>query len=240
MLAPLSGALSPLPRRPAGSSLRRDLISYWKLDESSAGAGAVSRADSFGSNPLTDVNTTPSASGKLNNAASFDSANSEQLTATSNASLQTGLIDFSISVWVNFASFATTNPIVGKLTGIAGTGAMEYSLSCPASGTIRFRTGNGTVFTTLDVSMTTSASTWYHLLAWVDATAGTMNLKVNNGTTSSIAVSAIQTSGALFRIGGASNSLMNGLVDEVGFWKRVLTAAEITQLYNGGSGYAFL
>jgi hypothetical protein len=30
-----------------------------------------------------------------------------------------------------------------------------------------------------------------------------------------------------------------GLIDEVGFWKRKLTAQEITALYNGGAGLPF-
>jgi hypothetical protein len=31
----------------------------------------------------------------------------------------------------------------------------------------------------------------------------------------------------------------DGLIDEVGIWSRVLTAAEIAILYNGGSGITF-
>ena len=32
---------------------------------------------------------------------------------------------------------------------------------------------------------------------------------------------------------------MDGLIDEVGFWKRTLTSGERTQLYNSGNGLAY-
>ena len=31
----------------------------------------------------------------------------------------------------------------------------------------------------------------------------------------------------------------DGLIDEVGFWKRILTAQEKTNLYNAGAGLAY-
>jgi hypothetical protein len=39
------------------------LVSWWEMDEVSDGSGAVNRADSHGSNTLTDTNTVPSAAG---------------------------------------------------------------------------------------------------------------------------------------------------------------------------------
>jgi hypothetical protein len=41
------------------------------------------------------------------------------------------------------------------------------------------------------------------------------------------------------RGGVASPQYHDGRIDEVGIWKRVLTAAERTQLYNGGLGYTY-
>ncbi len=32
---------------------------------------------------------------------------------------------------------------------------------------------------------------------------------------------------------------LNGALDEIGLWTRVLTSTEVTQLYNGGAGLAY-
>lgn len=71
------------------------LISYWKLDETSGNA-----VDAHGSNTLTDENTVGSAVGKVLTGRSFVAANSERLSIPSNATLQTGDVDFSISLWI--------------------------------------------------------------------------------------------------------------------------------------------
>ena len=94
---PLANVLGPLGHRPyslpwsSGSSLLTGLVSWWNLDETSG-----TRADSVGSNHLTDVNTVGYAAGKIGNAASFVAANNETL------STETALFedDFTLSMWV--------------------------------------------------------------------------------------------------------------------------------------------
>jgi hypothetical protein len=39
--------------------------------------------------------------------------------------------------------------------------------------------------------------------------------------------------------GPIATGAFSGMLDEIGFWKRKLTAAEITALYNGGAGLPF-
>ena len=48
-------------------ALTDNLVSYWKLDESSGNA-----ADSVGSNTLTNTNTVTYSAGKINNGADFE------------------------------------------------------------------------------------------------------------------------------------------------------------------------
>src|SRR5262252_1520277 len=78
-----------------------NLISYWKLDEVSG-----SRVDTKGTNTLTDNNTVTSTTGIINNAASFAAASSEYLSLASNATVQTGDIDFTITAWVKMTTKA--------------------------------------------------------------------------------------------------------------------------------------
>src|SRR6267378_4108573 len=98
----------------AGSSLITGLAGYWKLDEVSNGSAPVTRVDSAGTNDLTDNNTTPSAAGKISNAINPLLANSEFLSHVSNATLQTGNIDFTLTAWVQIADNANNRSIISK------------------------------------------------------------------------------------------------------------------------------
>jgi hypothetical protein len=51
----------PLDYNNLSTAMKVGLVSYWNLDEESDGSGAITRVDSHGSNNLTDINTTPSA-----------------------------------------------------------------------------------------------------------------------------------------------------------------------------------
>jgi hypothetical protein len=69
--------------------------------------------------------------------------------------------------------------------------------------------------------------------------ANTINIQVDNATVNSAAYSAGVADGANgFRLGAQDNGVdfWNGRIDAVGFWKRVLSGAEVTSLYNSGNG----
>jgi len=221
----------------SSSTLNTSLVAYWKLDESSAGAGAVTREDSYGSNDLADNNTTASGTGIISNGADFEASNSEYIGISDNADLSLSTdTDFFISSWIRAESLNTTL-FLTKRTAI--NAATEYSLAYIAATGIRFTVGNGTTYQTVDTA-TISTATWYHLVAWHDSTADTINIRLNDTTTYSAAWSSgTQNSTGVFVIGASSAGAGNwdGLMDEVGFWKgRIPTAAEITELYNSGSG----
>jgi hypothetical protein len=87
------------------------------------------------------------------------------------------------------------------------------------------------------------ATTWYYVVAWHDSTANTINIQINNGTPTSLSHTlGVYASGTgLFSIGstGGTAAYMNGRIDEVSFWKRILTADERMTLYNSGNGLAY-
>jgi hypothetical protein len=75
--------------------------------------------------------------------------------------------------------------------------------------------------------------------------ANTINIQVNNGAIDSVPWSGGgQDSAAEFalgrRAGTESELYWSGRIDEVGIWKRLLTAEERAALYNGGQGFPFL
>lgn len=219
--------MNPYAVKVSASPLLTSLVSYWKLDEASG-----TRNDSHGANNLTDNNTVTSTTGKISNAAEFNSANAESLSHASNADLVCGDVDFTFTGWIYQASAAN-----GYVIAKDDPASRDYGLRIASSVPI-FEMGGGAP--TISSSVTMSTSTWYFIVVWHDATANTINIQVNDGSVDSAGDGGFSTGASEFRIGSRSypsfEAYYTGLVDEVGFWKRILTTGEKTSLYNGGSG----
>jgi hypothetical protein len=213
------------------------------MDETSGGTKSVARVDSSGANTLTDVNRCQSAAGEINNGVLLVAASSQILTHSSNATLQvTG--DFTFSVWIKLNTIANDQVVLSK---DLGTGASrDYNLEAFASG------GLGGFFFWVAGDATNKASTaatiatgaWTHIVAWFDSALNKVFIRINNATTTSGAgtTGPLVQSAASFRVGARQYSdfgYFDGVIDEVGFWKRKLTANEITLLYNAGTGLPF-
>lgn len=222
--------------------LKQSLVAHWRLEE----AAGATRVDSVGANNLTDVGSVAQATGKLGNCVNIYSSDTKYLTAadTDCPNLSMGDIDFTIAAWVQiYATPATSFYAVSK--GANGANSNEYILGFGAAAQLyTFVVGNNTNSTTVNASDygLPPTSTWAFIVAWHDSVLNTINICVNNGMVNSVA----RTGGSFdspspFNIGGINNGsvLWNGLVDEVSVWRRVLTAAEITGLYNGGNGLPF-
>jgi hypothetical protein len=230
---------TPHPRRLSGdifyvpakrrSPLLTSLVAHWRLDESSG-----TRVDSHAGNDLGDINTVGSAAGKLGTAASFVAANEELLGIADNPALSMGDIDFTIALWVWFDSLAGAG-----LAGKWSAGSVEY-LAYFNGTNLRFHVSDdGTNNTFVTNSQSISTNTWYLYLAWHDATANTINLSINNNTPASAAhTTGVHDGSSAFLLSEneEGGSYLNGRLDSVSIWKRLLTPTERTQLYNSGSG----
>lgn len=233
-----NGAVVTSTYIPPPSSLLTSLVSYWKLDEASG-----TRVDSVvaSGNDLTDNNTVTQAAGKISNAGQFTSANSETLSRADNASLSTGDIDFTVAGWVYGDTLPSGGGIIQKGNGAA---AHEFDLFFRGTGTaFAFRIANGTLLAQDNTIVPPSTGTWYFVVGWHDSVADTVNVQVNNNTAVSTATTGVAPTdtAAAFIIGRSvvSTVFWNGRIDEVGFWKRVLTATERTNLYNAGAGVTY-
>jgi len=211
-----------------------NLVSYWKLNESSGNA-----ADSRAANTLTNNNTTYGA-GRIGNGAVLNGTTSN-LAIASNLGI-TGITNVSISVWAKIA-----------LENEAGT--PQYVFACIATGAtgmtfgITYEYNGGTrrtwafVYTgTLYQSIKTGAlgtANWYHFVATLSGTSLTLYANGVAQTPATIAGSFAAASN--FTIGTDENvtGFVNGTVDEVGIWSRALTPSEVVQLYNSGGGLPY-
>ncbi len=217
------------------NSLNTSLIAYWKLNEASG-----TRFDSVGSNDLADRNTVTSAAGKVGNAAEFVAANVEDLNIADNADLSMGdNVSYTIAGWFRITSTAVTQQIITKRTGGNDGTLKEYMLRLDnGDPTLYWANSVDTSFDKLSWGVTLSTATWYFFVFGYDATADQFFVNINNAT----AVTKADSIGSWnqlnpFQIGGANDDAnFDGLIDEVGVWKRVLTSGEQTELYNSGNG----
>jgi len=213
-----------------------NLSGYWKLGEASG-----TRADSsVNGNDLTDNNTVTSATGIQGDCGHFVAANVEFLNRADNASLSVGGSDFSLQAWFK-PTTDVNSPIVAKYP--ADGASREYAIRVIST---QFNVLIGQDDSTQD-SVTAGAPSngvWSHLVfTWDNTTREGILYVDNSATAKSFAVTGNYDDNADFVIGGWSSpgagATQNGDIDEVGLWKRKLTASEVEDLYNAGSGVTY-
>lgn len=214
------------------------LVAYWRMDESSG-----TRYDAVGTNHLALTYLDGQRSGKITNAALFQYTSPVYLDAPSNSDLQTGDIDFTCAGWVKvYGSTGAGQYLFGKVGDNADDyKKYEFIVFTTAAGTqVGTDVSDGVSHDGSPATVSISTNTWTYVLMWHDHTANTVNLQVNDGSVQSVSYTfGSWTSTNDFRIGGRTTRNAWASVDEVGFWKRVLTAGERSALYNSGSGLTY-
>lgn len=233
----------------ASALLKDDLISHWKLEESS---GTRVDAHTANTNDLTDNNTVLSDTGKIGTAADFERDNDEFL-HISDAN-QTGLDvtgDYSVSAWIKMETDTLFYSILTKWK-FGSSDDRSYAIYYQNDGGTRKlyvnKSTDGTSGEFKTVNATLAVGTFTHLGFVYDNTAKTFEVFIN---ASSVGVSAAFTNAGIYNgagdfmlgingsIEGPSGSPMDGLMDEVSIWDRKITSDEITEIYNSGSGLPF-
>jgi Concanavalin A-like lectin/glucanases superfamily len=222
-------------------ALTDSLVAYWKLDEASGNALALP-SSTF---DLTDTNTCGTGTGKINGARDFIPGNSEHFTHADHADLSAGNRDWWFGCWFKADSFSGFPVIVSKGWGGSPGGTREWIIYFD-TGTAHFAADDGlAVITQPDIASSLGAlstGTWYRIDVWHDATANVLRMAINNGTVNEQAwTNGINDSTAAFVIGASpSQSLYwDGLIDEAGWWLRIPSAQDLTDLYNGGAGLSY-
>lgn len=225
------------------ASLQLGLISYWKFDESSGNS-----FDSVGSNTLTNNNGTTYTAAKIQNGLNLVAASSQYVSSTSNTSLQLGDIDFTFTCWINANSFPLSYPQI-LTKGWGGGGAVGTRELAIFTGLVTgqnyliFSLENASSVTTeYTYSLPLSASTWYFIVLSYNSTTDLMSIQVNNGTIETTShAGGTRVGSGVFQVGASSTQGLywNGKIDELGFWKRILTEREKTYLYNNGNGITY-
>ncbi len=219
--------LSSFALRPDDSSLTSP-VSYWKLNEISSGAGAITRVDSVGSNDLTDNATTASGAGFMEGVgADLEKANNEFFNITDAASSSTLRLNgtkFTVACWLKPESLAGTQLFIGQTGGGAG---WEFRID---TNTLTF------VINAVGFSSTTvlTAGTWYHIAFTYDQTDAVIYI---DGKADKTVAHVIDVSGSAsdFIIGTnpGGGDKYDGLIADAAVWTVALTAANIASLASG-------
>jgi hypothetical protein len=211
-----------------------NMVSWWPADGNTT--------DIRGPNNGTLQGGATFAAGEVGQAFSFNG--SSFVTVPDNPSLQLPDAPFSIDLWFNTSTTATSQMILSK--GVSDANE-EYSINLLTGGGIYWDYGGlqGDVVSNVGAIQ---AGQWYHLTVLYDPAFGFPRGKIYlNGveqTITSFGVGAhIASSGSALYIGSqnagspyyAARVSFNGLIDEVEIFNRTLSQTEIQKIYNAGS-----
>lgn len=209
-------------------ALADNLEAYYSFD--------TDATDSAGSYDGTVSGATHTEFGLLGGAYSFVEGSSNIAIGTP---LPTGNAARSLSMWVKSTD---TWPSLFR----AGTTTTGNSFAVGISGDTTPNNGDEAIYVqryTEDVlsSVTTFTTDWNHVvITYPGTTTWDMKFYINGVelTNTHFGVnSTLSTTTETQYIGVGYNPGLNGLIDEVGIWSRELSAAEVTSLYNSGTGF---
>jgi len=221
------------------------LVSWWPGDGHAE--------DIVGSNHGTLQNSATFAPGMVGQAFSFDGVD-DRVDVPDAPSLNPGTGSLTIEAWVLKSHLQAGDahaPVVSKhvldfkngyalLAGIptefGDINTIEAIVEDSFSGTPRHLVG-------LDV-MPVSLNTWSYLAITYDGSTKTLSVYKDGlllGSASNPSIGSVDPSGQIFRIGSYNRLFFGrietfpGLIDEVSFYNRVLSASEIQSIFNAGS-----
>lgn len=212
------------------------LVGYWPMDESATTSGAV---DSSGNgNDGTYEGHASTTGGKFGNGGVFD-GDGDYITVTDDTSLDIGINDISISVWVNVDNSDTNGDFINKLSSQDGYRLRQSSANNGSfSWTMEF--DNSGYIEDTNITPDPVAGEWTHLVFVADRSANAM-MYINGELSSDSIVDIseynnadISNSNDLFI--GADDANFEGQIDEVRIYNRALSPSEVKMLYEWAPG----
>lgn len=211
---------------PPTNVLLDDLVSYYKLDETSGNA-----ADSEGSNTLTNTGTMTYTSVKINNGAFLEAG--KYLTRTS--AVLSAVSNIGIAFWIYLPDTSETGGFVrfGSIGGSDGWGV-------GVGGTQYDNAGNNLIILIDGIAWRSmgalGAAGWKHIVVTRGASTWTAYV---NGSALAGAPTDTPTSPSAVTYIGNDQADWPGFIDEIGMWNRELTSADALDLYNSSVGLSY-
>lgn len=221
------------------------LEAYYRFE-----SGAETTDSSTNSNTLTAINTPTYVGGKYGNGTHLIAASTQNFTIADTAALKPTAA-FSVGGWIRTSTTADQMVFESyqQNTGVAG-----FQLTETSAGVISFNTGKNTgtglgsdyqrVLGTTDIT----DGAWHHIIGvWTGSYLKVYVDGVEDNTQVAWAVAPVYHANNAIRIGvneyvtGVSKiGYWNGDLDDIYFFSRTLTDAEILQLYKDGADKFFM
>jgi len=214
-----------------GESLLNSLVSAWQFDEHQ---DSGSRTDAFAGFILLDQiggpNLVGSMRGIMGGATSYTNGSSFLTNIINQSSFQAGSgKSFTMAAWIEGGNAGNS-----RIGSIKFNGGFDYDWEITGVGL----SVQGNLGTPYAINWPYSITNNYALaVVGFDAPTKTLFLSLNGSTKSTTVFSGdtfIRNSNFPFMV-----EWLNGAVDELYFWNRTLTQAEITRLYNSGYGLKY-
>lgn len=249
------GSSEPAPPAPPSSTLLDGLVAYWALDEASG-----TRVDKLGNNDLTAYNAPARVAGQVDYGAEFDYDLQTYLQREEAGDLPQGAEAWTIAIWWKpYNAYQVANEYAwifnlvygwwgGNLTGfrfqLKGDGVTSAFMFDGAGGApiqsdpiLHRDLDDGPLWNTWIFDWFTYDGTTFR--AQRNRT-GTIDEAVYRGM-GTLAPRNVCIGGRGELYGGTlpAGTWLDGIVDEVGMWSRVLTSDELDELWNGGAGVVY-
>lgn len=206
---------------------------HWKMDEA-----AATTPDLFGGVDLNwggpDI-----AEGLIGNSLEFVFGSGDDLQAT-NAAFALGDITFGFTFFVRFDQIlASTQYLLQNWSG-AGNRVYRLTLNSSQQLVLIVSVDGTTTAATLTHSLPIPINDWTMIAVWHDKVANTLNIKVNDGATESVAHSTgVFAGGTDLYVGRNQETIatLSARIDSLTFWKnRFPSENELAAIYSAGFG----
>jgi hypothetical protein len=224
----------------AGQSCPVNMISYWKLQESSG----PTYADSYGSHDAAASSAPFQIDGVSGKGQYFTSSSSNGIIVPDHSDFDwAGTASFSIEFWVKYTDIGSVKVFIGRDDA---SNDVQWWIGQTATGRIRWEMYDSDGGSSLGIESAAAYNTgqWVHVVAVRNGSTDVNSLYVNAGTpvTSTVDFNGNFASSASISFGqlifdGTPSFFYSGGIDEVAIYSRVLDPTEITTHYDNARLY---
>jgi len=208
--------------------IKKDITAYWNFDENS-GTNLPDVTGNGYNGTLQNMGDEDWVPGIIGNALDFDGDNDQVDMGMVSAFGNLGVL--TVTLWVKTNSSAGTKSLVRYDAGDFGWGVIFRPSGYPefqVKGTSHEGSGQSTT--------AVNNGSWHFVVGRYSGTLLEIIVDVSDNDNLPYSLGNCTSDQDLYIGSGAASEYFTGSIDEVGFWRRALTDAEIIQLYNNGDG----
>ncbi len=223
------------PKGVATQGLNSGLVGHWTMDGKDVVNGVLQDKSGNGnSGQLVNIATSTFYTlGKIGQAFKFDGVNDY---VNSNYKFNFGTSPFAVSFWINTKIAVAFRPIIGEVHNTLASWTVTFSNLTTGTLSMQIYDGSGTDTATTNGTTKINDGKWHHIVAFRNGS--TLNIYVDGRLEVTPATDNQRNYGtnANFAMMARADSFLpnGGKLDDVRLYNRVLSASEITQLYNLG------